>query len=337
MIKKLSVTCSIVFVGALLTLPTAMARNLHHVTLMLNWYANGQHAAFYYGVKHGIYKEHGIDLKIEPGAGSLRTVEGVGAHHATFGWASTPSIIKGIAKGVHVKCLGVYLQKSPAAVQFFASEHIRTPADLKGKTIALSPGDALTQTFPGFLHANGLSMHDVKIVYVNPSSKIAALIKGRVDAIVGFFTDQGPTIEHKTGKKVADLSYGDWGVPLYGTGLLTSNSMIKKHPKLVEAFVAATIQSWEAAKKHPAEAVAAEEQIAKQLPPKSVVSHEFHITMSLLHTKNTQGMPPGVDSVKGWEKTISLLKKYAGLKTTSNPAYYWDGKFAKEAVRNMHS
>ena len=36
------------------------------VTLMLNWYPYGEHAAFYYGVDQGIFEEHGIDAWEDP-------------------------------------------------------------------------------------------------------------------------------------------------------------------------------------------------------------------------------------------------------------------------------
>ena len=43
---------------------------LRKVTLMLNWYPYGEHAAFYYGLDKGFFKDAGIDLTIQPGGGS---------------------------------------------------------------------------------------------------------------------------------------------------------------------------------------------------------------------------------------------------------------------------
>lgn len=60
------------------------------VTLMLNWYPYGEHAAFYYGVDQGIFEEHGIDLTIKAGQGSTKTAQAVGQGQVDFGWADTP-------------------------------------------------------------------------------------------------------------------------------------------------------------------------------------------------------------------------------------------------------
>ena len=121
------------------------------VTLMLNWYPYGEHAPFYYGVEKGIFAKHGINLTIKPGQGSTKTAQAVGADQVDFGWADTPAVLSNIGKGVKIKSVGVFLQTTPSAVQVFADSGINTVADLKGRTIAVSAGDAPTTTFPIFL------------------------------------------------------------------------------------------------------------------------------------------------------------------------------------------
>ena len=99
---------------------------------MLNWYPYGEHAPFYYGVEEGIFAKHGIDLTIDAGQGSTKTVQAVGSQQADFGWADTPAVLSNIDKGVKVKSAGVYLQTTPSAVQVFADSGIDTPQDLVG-------------------------------------------------------------------------------------------------------------------------------------------------------------------------------------------------------------
>ncbi|WP_280193101.1 ABC transporter substrate-binding protein [Nocardia farcinica] len=126
------------------------------VSLMLNWYPYGEHAPFYYGVQEGIFAKHGIDLKISAGQGSTKTAQATGANQTDFGWADTPAVLSNIDKGVKIKSVGVFLQTTPSAVQVFADSDIRTPADLAGKTIAVSAGDAPTTTFPMYLDKAGV-------------------------------------------------------------------------------------------------------------------------------------------------------------------------------------
>ena len=154
----------------------AEGEQMESATLMLNWYPYGEHAPFYYGVQEGIFEKHGIDLTIEAGQGSTKTVQAVGQGHVDFGWADTPAVLSNIDKGVKVKSMGVYLQTTPSAVQVFEDTGIETVEELKGKTIAVSAGDAPTTTFPLFLEAAGLTEDDVKQQNLDPAGKMASTL-----------------------------------------------------------------------------------------------------------------------------------------------------------------
>jgi len=306
----------------------AAAASLKRVTLTLNWIPYGEHAPFYYGLEKGYFRAAGIDLTIQPGNGSGKTVQAVGGGQSTFGWADTPSLIKAIASGVPVRSVGVFVQTTPSAVEFFSAKEIHKPSDLKGKSIAVTPGDAVFQTFPALLAANNVAPDEVNMVNVDPSGKLSVLMAGKVDAITGFFNDQAPTIERRSGKKVSVLKYAENGVPFLGDGLLASNDTITSDPALVRAFVQAAIKSWEAAKNDPAGAIQAMLKAAEKTPPADVLSRQLKLTLQLMNTPATAGGRPGVDSESDWKQTIQILARYAGLKRAGPPADYWNGSFA---------
>lgn len=298
------------------------------VSLMLNWYPYGEHAPLYYGVKKGIYAKHGIDLKIQAGQGSSKTVQAVSANQVTFGWADTPALMAAVDKGVPARSVGVFLQTTPASVQFFASQDIHSPKDLKGKTIATTAGDALSATFPAFLKANGMSLSDVKTQNTDAAGKIAAVISGRADALLGFAHDQGPTIANKTGKKMAYLRFADYGVNFYSTGLITGTQEIKDHPDVVKEMMAATSEAFTAAAQHPDDAVAAMADASAQLPPEKVLLESWQETTKLLHTPATKSMPPGVNSPEDWKHTVKVFADAGLLQKPGQPSTYWDSGFA---------
>jgi len=295
------------------------------VTLLLNWVPYGEHAPFYYGVEKGFYADEGIDLEIKPGGGSGKTVQAVDAGQAEFGWADTPPLLKCIATGMKVKSLGVFLQKGPSSVEFFADKGITKPADLKGKSIGGTPGDALYATFPAWLKANGMQPSDVKIVNFDPAGKIAALATGKVDAIMGFFHDQAPTIEAKTGKKVQYLLYADTGLNLLGTGIVTSDDTIKKDPDLVRKFVRATQKSWSEATKDVPGAVAAMAKRAENEPAEKILTNQLTLCVPLLDTGT--GGAPGVNTEAKWKETIDTLAQNNALPKAESPSTYWDGAY----------
>jgi len=295
------------------------------VTLTLNWVPYGEHAPFYYGLQKGFYAAEGIELTIKPGGGSGKTIQAVAQSQTDFGWADTPPLLKGITSGMKVKSLGVFLQKGPASIEFLADKNITKPADLKGKSVGGTPGDAMFATFPAWLRANGMQPADVRVVNVDATGKIAALTEGRVDAIMGFFHDQAPTIENSTGKKVNYLLYADHGMNMLGTGLVVNDSLLSKDPEVVKAFVRATQKSWAEAVKDIPGAADAMAALAEQEPPKEVLVKQLALAAPLLEGS------PGVNTEARWKETIDLMAQYAELKDAGDPSKYWDSSYAAAA------
>jgi NitT/TauT family transport system substrate-binding protein len=294
-------------------------------TLTLNWVPYGEHAPFYYGLKKGYYQAEGIDLEIKPGAGSGATIQQVAQEKTTFGWADTPPLLKGVATGMKVKSLGVYLQRGPSSIESLADTNITKPADLKGKSVGGTPGDALYAVFPAWLKANGLAPTDVKVVNLDPASKIAALSEGKVDAIMGFFHDQGPTIEAKTGKKVNYLLYADTGLNMLGTGIVVNQSTLDKNADLARKFAKATQKSWAQAAKDIPGAADAMAEMAENEPAREVLVKQLTLAVGLLDLDNAGA--PGVNTDVKWTGTIDLMTKYADFKGTATPSTYWDGSY----------
>ncbi|SDY37182.1 NitT/TauT family transport system substrate-binding protein [Micromonospora pattaloongensis] len=297
------------------------------VTLTLNWVPYGEHAPFYYGIKKGFYAEEGIELEVKPGNGSGKTLQAVAQNQTDFGWADTPPLLKAVATGMKVKSVGVFLQKGPSSIEFLADKNITKLTDLKGKTIGGTPGDAMYATFPALLKANGMAASDVKVVNVDAAGKIAALAEGKVDAIMGFFHDQAPTIEAKTGKKTSYLLFADWGMNMLGTGLVANDATLKKDSELVKAFVRATQKSWTEAAKDIPGATDAMAEMADNEPAKEVLVKQLTLALPLL---KLDAGAAGVNDPQSWTESIELMTKYAELKDGGSPDKYWDNSFTSK-------
>ncbi|MBB2990108.1 NitT/TauT family transport system substrate-binding protein [Mycolicibacterium iranicum] len=299
-------------------------------TLMLNWYPYGEHAPFYYGVQEGIFAKHGIDLTIDAGQGSTKTVQAVGSGQADFGWADTPAVLSNIDKGVDVKSAGVFLQTTPSAVQVFADSGIDTPQDLAGRTIAVSAGDAPTTTFPIFLDKVGVPEGQVTQQSLDAAGKMAAMLSGRVDGLIGFAHDQGPTIANKSGREVRYLRYSDAGLNFYSNGLIAKNSTISDNAELVQSMVDATSEAYAAAAENPEAAVDAMAGKDPQMPPREVLLQQWQQTIPLLSTPATAEQVPGTNAEQDWKTTIATLNEAGLLRSAKEPAAYWDSSFAPE-------
>ncbi|MBP6683961.1 MAG: ABC transporter substrate-binding protein [Leucobacter sp.] len=308
--------------------PSAGAEKVVSVDLMLNWYPYGEHAPFYYGVEQGIFEEYGIDLTIQAGQGSTKTAQAVGQKQVDFGWADTPAVLANIDKGVGIKSVGVFLQTTPSAVQVFADSGIASPEDLVGKTIAVSAGDAPTTAFPMYLDAVGLAEGDVQQQNLDPAGKVAAMLAGKVDGLIGFAHDQGPTIADKSGKEVKYLRYSDAGLNFFSNGLIAPQGTIDGDPELVTAMVAATSAAFAAAAEAPEEAVKSMVGKDPQMPSEAVLLDQWNETIKLLTTPETEGKAPGTNAEADWVGTIEVLSGAGLIAEGGDVEKYFDASFA---------
>src|SRR5438046_5279810 len=195
---------AIFFVAALacaLVAPVA-AQSKDKVVLLLNWYTYSEHAPFYLGQERGYFDQEGIDLDIQEGRGSGVTVQAVAAVTATFGYADVPTMIKAASKGAPVTAVGVALQTSPMSVMGFADKNIRKPEDIKGKTVAVTPGDSMSQIWPLFLKKTNLKEGDFKTVSGDAQTKLNAVINNQADLLLGYPMDQAIKLLDATQKQV---------------------------------------------------------------------------------------------------------------------------------------
>ncbi|TDD31412.1 sulfonate ABC transporter substrate-binding protein [Actinomadura sp. KC06] len=293
------------------------------VTLMLNFYPYGDHVPYYFGKTKGIFGRHGIDLKIVPGKGSNAVAQAVAAGKADFGVVDTAAVLTSADAGVKVKSIGSFFQTSPSAVQFFGGSGIARPQDLKGKTVALTSGDPYADVLPAFLKANGVPAGEVKTVSVQPAAKIAAVISGKADALVGFISDQGPTITEKTGKPTGYLLFSEWGVRTLGAGLVASDRTLARDPKLAASLWRATSESFAAAVKEPDAAVASMEGASPSLPSRTVLAEQWKRASRLLHTKRTASAAPGLNDEADWNDTIKLFAGLGVIASAKPATTYW--------------
>jgi len=297
---------------AMLAASTAMAPAQDAVSLRLNWYMGGLHVPFYYGKERGFYKEEGIDLTINEGRGSANTVQVVAAGSDTFGLADSSSVVATAAKGAEIKSVMSLLNSTGFSVVSLAATGIKTPKDLEGKKLAVSPGDPLGQLFRALAAHNKLDMSKITFVQVDPAAKVVSVLEKRVEALLGGADDQYFLIKYK-GEEPAALRFADHGANIVGMTILTQEATIKSKADLVRRFVKATARSWEEAKKNPEAAVDATMKVKPDLNRASQID-QLKVDLELLDSPNSKGRI-GWGDQKDWDQTIALLKQYRDVAT----------------------
>lgn len=294
------------------TLAASSAFAADAVSLRLNWYLGGLHVPFYYGKERGFYAAEGIDLTINEGRGSANTVQVVAAGSDTFGLADSSSVILTASRGADVKSVMSLLNSTGFAVVSLAETGIKTPKDLEGKRLAVSPGDPLGQLFQALAAHNKLDMSKITMIQVDPAAKVVAVLEKRADGLLGGADDQYFLIKQR-GIEPAALRFADNGANIVGMTIVTKTDTIKNKPDLIKRFVRATVKSWEEAKKNPGAAVDAALKVKPDLNRQSTLD-QMLVDFELLDSKNSKGRV-GWGAQADWDQTLDLLKKYRELKT----------------------
>jgi NitT/TauT family transport system substrate-binding protein len=314
-------------------LATAMAVGLlagpaaaaDQASLILNWYLGGLHTPFYLGKERGYYADEGIDLEIQEGRGSVRAAQVVASKDVTFGMSDAGSLMLAAAKGAPIKAVMSLLNTSGFGIISLKETGIETIQDLKGKTLGVSPGDALTQLFPAVMSANGLERDDVELVFMDPPAKPVAVMEKRVDALLGGVDDQFFLIEAK-GFEPAALRFADLGVNTVGMTIHAHEDTIAEKPDLVRRFVAASVRSWQAAQEDPEAAVDAALEVKPDLDRESTLK-QLKVDLGLLDSPGTKGKGIGYGAPEEWERTKALLVEYRDLETDREAGSFYTSEF----------
>jgi len=294
---------------------------LDKVTLMLNWYVYGEHAPFYYGKEKGYFKDAGIDLEIQEGRGSATVTQVVAAKTVQFGYVDVPTMMRAAVKGAPVIAVGVALQTNPMSVMGFAEKNIRKPDDIKGKTVASTPGDSMSQIWPLFLKKTGLKESDFKTVSGDAVTKLNAVINGQADLLLGYVMDQSMKIKDATGKDVFPIKFADYGINLVSSGIIAHKNFVKENADLVKRFMAAATKSVEEASKHPKDAA----QAILNANPKGgrieTLTQGFELTIPLYRDPSGKKSQPFDVTNNNMKDTVDVLVEYGGLEAKAKDEF----------------
>ena len=309
----------VIFAAALIwAMPSGHVQAADKATLLLNWYLYAEHAPFFLGKERGYFEKEGIDLDIQEGRGSVPTVQAVAAGTATFGYADMASILRAADKGAPVEVVGVLLQKSPMAFISLSEKNIRKPQDLRGKSLALTPGDSLSQLLPLVLGKVGMKESDLTVIAGDNRAKLNAVINAQADAMLGYSMDQNLKIAAATQKPVTTLPFADYGVNLASSSIVVARDTASKQADLVARFMRAATRAVADAEKDPVAAIDAMLKASPKAGARDDLIEGLKLTIPLYHTGETRGQPPFRPSPSEVKASVNLLAESGTISQASS-------------------
>jgi NitT/TauT family transport system substrate-binding protein len=301
----------------------------------LNWTLYGEHAPFFVALDKGFYRQEGLEVEILEGSGSTTVAQLVANQTNPVAYVDAATMMRGVGAGMPIKAVGVTLQQSPMSFIYRADNP--RPAkieEIKGSRIAITAGDASLAIFTAFLGKLNLPMSDVQLITVaNPQAKEQAVLNKQADALLGYFMDQGPRMQLQTGVKMAWTRLYDMaGVTTLSSAIIVNNDWLKdgKNQDRLKRFLRASQRGWDYADKHREEAAEIFLKHAKAFN-KEIAMLEIDGTMTIIHTKHTEGKPLFWSAKEDWQESQDLLEKFAKMPAEKDMARYYTNEYLAQA------
>lgn len=260
------------------------------------------------GDQLGIFKKHGLDLKIVDfgGGGKSAQAMAAGAIDIEDGAGTEMAFV---AKGAPM----IAVCESTAPAPFLAigvpwDSPVKTLADLKGKLIAVSsPGSFSDWSAHELARVEGWGPDGVRTVGIGgtTAATLAGFRAHQFDAEIGGASQFFAFEETKDGRFLAAVSSYEGNVA--SGALFASNKLIASDPAAVRAFVAGWMDTVDYMRTHKAETVKAESAITHF--DENVMSKEYDLTIGMF-TKDCR-----FDA----ESLAALKRSFVDLKLVDTP------------------
>jgi NitT/TauT family transport system substrate-binding protein len=230
--------------GAALLSTSAYAQTA--IKFALDWRFEGPAAPYFVAIDKGYYKAEGLDVSIDPGAGSVEGINRVASGVYQMGFADINSLIKYRDNPANAPIKAVMMgYDTPAfAIITLKKTGISKPKDLEGRVLGAPAPDGAYAQWPIFVDANKIDAGKVKIENVGFPVREPMLAQGKVDAITGFWFSSYMNLKANgvAGDDIVVMLMRDYGLDLYGNVIIANPEFAKSNPKAVAGFVRATIK-----------------------------------------------------------------------------------------------
>lgn len=221
--------------ASLATSTTGQAQELRPVRLLMNWFAQADQSGYWQAQIDDLGKASGLKITVLQGGPRIQTVPQVGAGQAEFGLANADDVLIARYRGAPVKAVFVSLDYVPYTLVYHPNPAIKSVTDLKQKTFAVSIGFAYWEWVKQRYGLEGV--HEI------PVTGDLSLFKNDPNMVQQGYSLFLPPRMTAAGIPNAQFTVASLGYRPYDV-LFTTDDMIKNHPKLVRATLAAVKQGW---------------------------------------------------------------------------------------------
>jgi NitT/TauT family transport system substrate-binding protein len=246
--------------GAVVIFGAVAAQAQTPVRFSLDWRWEGPAAPFAVALDKGYFKDEGLDVTIDPAAGSREPISRVasGTYDAGLGDVNSLVRFRDENPGTGIKAVMMVYDRPPFAIVGRKSRGIsKDVSSLQGKKFGAPSADGAFAQWPIFKAVNKIDDSSMKFENVGFPVREPMLAQGEVDAVFGFSISSYINLKSR-GVPVDDivvLQMSDYGVDLYGNAIIVSEAFAKEKPEAVKGLLRAIMRGVQDTVKDPSSAV----------------------------------------------------------------------------------
>lgn len=204
--------------------------------------------------EQGLWKKHCLTASLKVFTNGPLQITALGAGSLDFGYIGPGALwlpAEGKAKIVAIDTFG-----NADRIVALPGRGIKTLSDLKGKKVGYPQGGSGEMILRLGLQKVGLTLGDVNAVPIDPSTMVAALSSGQVDA-AGFWYPALSTVKQKVPDLIELAKDSDFKDQMtFPTAFVTQETLPEKDPKMVSNVLAVLKEANDYRYKHEDEAIA---------------------------------------------------------------------------------
>jgi NitT/TauT family transport system substrate-binding protein len=306
------------------------------IKFALDWRFEGPSAPYFVAIDKGFYKDEGLEVSIDPGTGSVESINRVatGAYEMAFGDINSLVKFRDNKDNATVKAVAMIYNTPAFSIVSLKKSGIAKPKDLEGKILGAPAPDGAYAQWPIFTKVNGIDASKVKIENVGFPVREPMLAQGKVDAITGFSFSSFMNLKanNVAPADIVVMLMRDFGLDLYGNVIMANPKFAAENPKAVAGFVKATLRGIQETIKSPETAV--KSVIARnQIANEAVELERLKMAISQnIVTKEVEANGLGAVDMARLGKSIDQLGEAFAYKAKPAAADIFDPQFlpAKE-------
>ena len=233
-----------------LTLLASPAAAAEHLTVLLDWFVNPDHAPLLVAQQIGAFTRAGLDVELIAPADPNIPPRLVAAGHGDIALTAQPQLYEQIAGGLNLVRIGALIDRPLSTLVSLAATGITSPAGLKGKRIGYGSGEIEKAMVGAILATAGLSLHDVQMVQVGEQLSVS-LLTHQVDAVTVYRNFESFELR-EAGAHIHGLDYETNGVPSFDELIYVVRGDKTGDPRLPK-FLRAVAEGTAYLKAHPQE------------------------------------------------------------------------------------